>query len=49
MDDGQDGSNDDSIFIAKLDNAKNLSNMLKAVHFKESAVVFLSANGLKVT
>jgi len=42
-------SNTNYIFVAKLDNAKNLSNMLKAVHFKETATVFLSANGLKVT
>lgn len=37
------------IFTAKLDNSRNLSNMLKAVHFKEIATVFLSANGLKIT
>ena len=33
----QDGSQKDEeyIFVAKMDNAKNLSNILKAVHFKE--------------
>jgi len=44
-------SGDDSryILVAKLDNARNLLNILKAVHFKESATCFVSSNGLKVT
>ncbi|XP_020632335.1 cell cycle checkpoint protein RAD1-like [Orbicella faveolata] len=44
-------SGDDSryILVAKLDNARNLLNILKAVHFKESATCFVSNNGLKVT
>ena len=37
------------ILIAKLDNARNLSNLLKAIHFKDVATVYLSGNGLKVT
>eukprot|EP00117_Sycon_ciliatum_P002533 scpid93855/ scgid2304/ Cell cycle checkpoint protein RAD1; DNA repair exonuclease rad1 homolog; Rad1-like DNA damage checkpoint protein &gt; Cell cycle checkpoint protein RAD1; DNA repair exonuclease rad1 homolog len=47
----QDGSQKDEeyIFVAKMDNAKNLSNILKAVHFKEMATCSLSGNGLKVT
>ncbi|XP_038059027.1 cell cycle checkpoint protein RAD1-like [Patiria miniata] len=46
-------SEEDSQFIlvAKADNARNVSNVLKAVHFKdkELATVFASENGLKVT
>ncbi|KAK3083652.1 hypothetical protein FSP39_000809 [Pinctada imbricata] len=38
-----------NVLIAKLDNAKNVSNILKAIHFKESATVFASSMGLKVT
>lgn len=37
------------ILVAKLDNARNLSNILKAIHFKETAIIFASENGLKVT
>ncbi|XP_066935355.1 cell cycle checkpoint protein RAD1-like isoform X2 [Clytia hemisphaerica] len=41
--------NSDYILVARLDNSKNLSNLLKAIHFKDTATVFISANGLKVT
>ncbi|XP_025091169.1 cell cycle checkpoint protein RAD1-like [Pomacea canaliculata] len=42
---------DDSgyIFVAKLDNARNVSTILKAIHFKDMATVFVTAQGLKVT
>lgn len=44
------GSEDtEYILVAKLDNARNLSNILKGVHFKETATCFFSSNGLKVT
>jgi len=39
----------DSLLVARLDNSKNLSNLLKAIHFKDTATIFISANGLKVT
>lgn len=44
-------SSDDNryILVAKLDNARNLLNVLKAVYFKESATCFVSSNGVKVT
>ncbi|XP_002169940.2 cell cycle checkpoint protein RAD1 isoform X1 [Hydra vulgaris] len=44
-----DTDNSEYILIAKLDNAKNLSTLLKAIHFRESAIIFVSENGLKVT
>ncbi|XP_062501190.1 cell cycle checkpoint protein RAD1-like [Corticium candelabrum] len=37
------------MFVAKLDNARTLSSILKAIHFKETATCFLSSNGLKIT
>ncbi|XP_072044293.1 cell cycle checkpoint protein RAD1-like [Amphiura filiformis] len=42
---------DQYVLVAKVDNARNVSNILKAVHFKERelATVFASENGLKVT
>lgn len=49
IDDEQSGADSDYIFVAKLHNAKNLSSMLKAVHFKDVATIFISSNGLKVT
>ena len=49
IEDEQAGIDANYVFVAKLHNAKNLSNMLKTVHFKEVATVFISANGLKVT
>lgn len=39
----------DYILVAKLDNAKNLSSILKTVAFIETATCFISDNGLKVT
>ncbi|RMX51697.1 hypothetical protein pdam_00008113 [Pocillopora damicornis] len=44
-------SSDDNryILVAKLDNARNLLNVLRAVYFKESATCFVSSNGIKVT
>lgn len=44
-------SDDDShyVLVAKLDNARNMTTMLKAIHFKDTAIVFASENGLKVT
>ncbi|KAI8783251.1 cell cycle checkpoint protein RAD1 [Biomphalaria glabrata] len=42
---------DDSqyLLVAKLDNARNVSNILKAIHFKDIATVIASPLGLKVT
>ncbi|KAM5191483.1 cell cycle checkpoint protein RAD1 [Mantella aurantiaca] len=37
------------VFTCSLDNARNLSNILKAVHFKDHAACFATSNGLKVT
>ncbi|XP_005100665.1 cell cycle checkpoint protein RAD1 [Aplysia californica] len=37
------------LLVAALDNARNVSTMLKAVHFKDTATVFASPMGLKVT
>ena len=37
------------ILIAKMDNAKNLSSLLRAIHFKDVATIFISNNGLKIT
>ncbi|KAK7481563.1 hypothetical protein BaRGS_00027212 [Batillaria attramentaria] len=44
-------ADDDSsyVFVAKLDNARNVSNILKAIHFKDTATVFVTSQGLKVT
>ncbi|XP_046562563.1 cell cycle checkpoint protein RAD1-like [Haliotis rubra] len=38
-----------NILIAKVDNARNVSSILKAINFKETATVFASPMGLKVT
>ncbi|RDD42886.1 Cell cycle checkpoint protein RAD1 [Trichoplax sp. H2] len=35
--------------VAKLDNVKNITSLLKAIHFNELATCFLSSNGIKVT
>lgn len=35
--------------VASLDNVRNLSTVLKAIHFKEHAACFATKNGLKVT
>ncbi|KXJ27827.1 cell cycle checkpoint protein RAD1 [Exaiptasia diaphana] len=45
----QSGDESPYILVAKLDNARNMSNILKAVHFKDSATCFVSSNGIKVT
>ncbi|KAI8513466.1 PREDICTED: cell cycle checkpoint protein RAD1-like [Branchiostoma belcheri] len=46
----QQGDEDDNnILVAKVDNARNISNILKAIHFRDTATVFASSNGLKVT
>lgn len=37
------------IFVATLDNARNLSNILKAIAFKDHAIFTATPNGLKVT
>lgn len=38
-----------NVFVASLDNARNLSNILKAIAFKEHAIFSATPNGLKVT
>ena len=40
---------EDSIFSASISNAKNVYHILKAVHFKDTATVFATENGLKIT
>lgn len=35
--------------VASLDNVRNLSTVLKAIHFKDHAACFATKNGLKVT
>uniref|UniRef100_A0A0B6ZTE3 Cell cycle checkpoint protein RAD1 n=2 Tax=Arion vulgaris TaxID=1028688 RepID=A0A0B6ZTE3_9EUPU len=44
-------ADDDSqyLLVAKLDNVRNVSNILKAIHFKDTAIMFASPMGLKVT
>lgn len=42
-------ANDNFTFMAKLDNVKNLSHILKAIHFKDLATVFVTDKGIKVT
>jgi cell cycle checkpoint protein len=37
------------MFVAKIDSARTLSSILKAIHFKETATCFISSNGLKIT
>lgn len=37
------------VLVASLDNARNLSNILKAIAFKDHAVFSATPNGLKVT
>lgn len=37
------------ILAASLDNVRNLSNILKAIHFRDHATCFATTNGLKVT
>ncbi|KAK1785955.1 hypothetical protein P4O66_017702 [Electrophorus voltai] len=40
---------DEYILVASLDNARNLSNILKAISFKDHAIFNATQNGLKVT
>uniref|UniRef100_A0A672RFJ6 Cell cycle checkpoint protein RAD1-like n=1 Tax=Sinocyclocheilus grahami TaxID=75366 RepID=A0A672RFJ6_SINGR len=40
---------DQYILIASLDNARNLSNILKAISFRDHAIFNATQNGLKVT
>lgn len=35
--------------VASLDNVRNLSTVLKAIHFKDHATCFATKNGIKVT
>ena len=35
--------------VASLDNVRNLSTVLKAIHFREHATCFATKNGIKVT
>lgn len=37
------------VLVASLDNARNLSNILKAITFKDHAIFSVTPNGLKVT
>lgn len=37
------------VLVASLDNVRNLSNILKAIHFRDHASCFATTNGLKVT
>ena len=39
----------DYCLVASLDNVRNLSTVLKAIHFREHATCFATKNGIKVT
>lgn len=39
----------DYSLTASLDNVRNLSTILKAIHFREHATCFATKNGIKVT
>lgn len=39
----------DCALVASLDNVRNLSTVLKAIHFREHATCFATKNGIKVT
>lgn len=41
--------NEQYVLVASLDNARNLSNILKAITFKDHAIFSATPNGLKVT
>ncbi|XP_040194182.1 cell cycle checkpoint protein RAD1 [Rana temporaria] len=43
------GEDDQYVFTCSLDNARNLSNILKAINFKDHAACFATSNGLKFT
>ncbi|XP_064612700.1 cell cycle checkpoint protein RAD1-like [Liolophura sinensis] len=46
----QQGDDDGQYLVmAKIDNVRNVSNILKAIHFKDTATVFASSMGFKVT
>uniref|UniRef100_A0A8C4R642 Cell cycle checkpoint protein RAD1 n=1 Tax=Eptatretus burgeri TaxID=7764 RepID=A0A8C4R642_EPTBU len=45
----QAGGDQEFVFVAKLDNVRNFSNILRAVHFKDQAAFCVTANGIKVT
>ncbi|XP_073199815.1 cell cycle checkpoint protein RAD1 isoform X2 [Lepidochelys kempii] len=40
---------DQYVLVTSLDNVRNLSNILKAIHFKDHATCFATTNGIKVT
>lgn len=42
-------SGEQYVLTASLDNARNLSSLLRAVHFQDHATCFATANGLRVT
>lgn len=41
--------NEQDVLVASMDNARNLSNILKAITFKDHAIFTATPNGLKVT
>lgn len=43
------GDDEQYVLVATLDNARNLSNILKAIAFKDHAIFTATPNGLKVT
>ncbi|CAG5129579.1 unnamed protein product [Candidula unifasciata] len=43
------GDDSQYLLVAKLDNARSVSNILKAIHFKDTAIIFASPMGIKVT
>uniref|UniRef100_A0A8C9Y0T6 RAD1 homolog (S. pombe) n=1 Tax=Sander lucioperca TaxID=283035 RepID=A0A8C9Y0T6_SANLU len=43
------GDAEQYVLVASLDNARNLSNILKAITFKDHAIFSATPNGLKVT
>uniref|UniRef100_A0A3Q4H4K6 Uncharacterized protein n=1 Tax=Neolamprologus brichardi TaxID=32507 RepID=A0A3Q4H4K6_NEOBR len=43
------GDDEQYVLVANLDNARNLSNILKAITFKDHAIFTATTNGLKVT
>ncbi|XP_076034906.1 radiation insensitive 1 [Oratosquilla oratoria] len=45
----QAAANSNNVLTAKIDNAKNILQLLKAINFKENAIIFGSSNGLKIT
>ncbi|XP_053304109.1 cell cycle checkpoint protein RAD1 [Spea bombifrons] len=44
-----DADDEQYVLTCSLDNVRNLSNILKAIHFKDHAACFATSNGLKVT